>query len=405
MKRRGWLLIPAILAFAALVHAGSAPFSVPFVLERGAIVVQGEVDGAGTQSFILDTGAGPAIVFDLGWAKKHGYASGEEGDLGALVGGQAKISVSSKRVKSAHLGPVEAKDVQPLLFDMEFLRERTGLNIAGILGQYFVDDYLLTIDYVNEKLTFTPQEGRAKLDADQRRQGAAVLSFRASMDKKMMLKGRVGDGEEGTYILDTGAMKSTLFGPAIEAIGSQMDKWPRLDGLRASSMFGDEECSAVRVPRFSVGTASVENEVFGVSAGALGKSLRIAAGGEVSGLVGYTFLKHFIVTIDYGTNTLYLLPHPNFKDKYPNENNGVGISLLDKGGAKSVYNIPKRTPAEEAGIRVDDELVSIDGVPAEKMTLSECLSALEGEVGTTVKVILRRDGAETEYTLTRRKLL
>ena len=340
----------------------------------------------------------------MDWAKAHGYATGKEANLNGAAGGAA-IGMGKRKVKSVSLGGIAAKDVQPLLFDMKAIRERLGIACTGIIGQAFMQKYLLTIDYSAETMTMQPQSDRKTFVATAKRQGVVAVPFTMGMGLKMVVVGQIGDYPEGVYILDTGAMKSGIFKGAYDKMGDATRTWPRVDGLKAISMFGTDETFAVRVPSFSVGGARVDNVVFGVPGGGLEKMLENMAKPKVCGLVGYTYLKYFILTIDYGKSTLYLLKNPHYRDKYPNEDTNVGFECIDRDGKKMAYSVITGGPAAVAGIREGDELVSIDGIPADKLSMMQIADRMDGAEGSTIKLVLRRGGVEKEYTLTRKKML
>jgi C-terminal processing protease CtpA/Prc len=62
------------------------------------------------------------------------------------------------------------------------------------------------------------------------------------------------------------------------------------------------------------------------------------------------------------------------------------------------------TPAEAAGIRPGDEIISIDGIPAKNMTMREIFDRLTGKPGTTVDLCIEREQRELVVKLKRAKL-
>ncbi len=79
---------------------------------------------------------------------------------------------------------------------------------------------------------------------------------------------------------------------------------------------------------------------------------------------------------------------------------GVTIEFTEKYGAVVASVIPG-TPAERAGIRVGDVLVSADGVSLIGLKSETILNMIRGEEGTTVVVGVDRDGAPLEFTMVR----
>ena len=58
-------------------------------------------------------------------------------------------------------------------------------------------------------------------------------------------------------------------------------------------------------------------------------------------------------------------------------------------------------PASSAGIESGDQIVAVDGRPVNGKKLRDVATAIDGEVGTTVKLSVRHDGKPREVTLTR----
>jgi carboxyl-terminal processing protease len=57
--------------------------------------------------------------------------------------------------------------------------------------------------------------------------------------------------------------------------------------------------------------------------------------------------------------------------------------------------------AAKGGVRVGDELVTIDGNPVQTMSPDDVHKALTGQVGTRVKLTVRRDGKTLEVVVER----
>jgi carboxyl-terminal processing protease len=63
--------------------------------------------------------------------------------------------------------------------------------------------------------------------------------------------------------------------------------------------------------------------------------------------------------------------------------------------------VPADSPAERAGLRVDDRLLTIDGRPTAGMTSEQVQQRLTGEVGSTVALEVLRGDKELELYITR----
>jgi len=80
------------------------------------------------------------------------------------------------------------------------------------------------------------------------------------------------------------------------------------------------------------------------------------------GNIGYSWLRHFRVTFDYGTSKIYFLQRQSFR---PSSQMGeYGLEILTVKGKLVVRDVAAHAPAAAAGLRSGDELVEVDGVPA-----------------------------------------
>lgn len=85
---------------------------------------------------------------------------------------------------------------------------------------------------------------------------------------------------------------------------------------------------------------------------------------------------------------------------------GIGIdTICDTSGYMLVTQVYGESSAEMAGIQVNDLILQVDDVEVTAQTYEEAVAALEGEVGTKVTLVLRRDNEDQEpLELTRRKV-
>lgn len=85
---------------------------------------------------------------------------------------------------------------------------------------------------------------------------------------------------------------------------------------------------------------------------------------------------------------------------------GIGVYLTadtDKNEIVVVAPI-EDSPAEKAGIKSGDVIKKVDDVEYTAETMDEALEKIKGEVGTEVKITIKRDGKEIEKNVTREKV-
>ncbi|MCQ2512632.1 MAG: S41 family peptidase [Lachnospiraceae bacterium] len=80
---------------------------------------------------------------------------------------------------------------------------------------------------------------------------------------------------------------------------------------------------------------------------------------------------------------------------------GIGVSVvMNEDNEVEIYKVFEGTPAEEAGLQIRDIIISADGETKFEV-LDDLVSLVRGEPGTTVDIIVRRNGEEVPFTISR----
>jgi carboxyl-terminal processing protease len=94
-------------------------------------------------------------------------------------------------------------------------------------------------------------------------------------------------------------------------------------------------------------------------------------------------------------------PHSNYLDAKSYANSmtaiagqfgGVGLVMEPDDGWLKVVSPKDGTPAAKAGIRSDDRISAIDGVPVDGTDFNEAIDKMRGPVGSTVTLTIQREG-------------
>ena len=83
---------------------------------------------------------------------------------------------------------------------------------------------------------------------------------------------------------------------------------------------------------------------------------------------------------------------------------GIGVEITVRDGLLTVISPIEGGPAQEAGVKSGDIIVSIDGESTGKTNIVDALDRIRGREGTKVDIVVRRDGTEEDhkFTITRR---
>lgn len=81
---------------------------------------------------------------------------------------------------------------------------------------------------------------------------------------------------------------------------------------------------------------------------------------------------------------------------------GITISVREDGAGYDVKTVTKGGPAQEAGLLPGDILIGAGGQRFESVTDTGAAQVIRGEAGTTVEIVVLRNGEELTYTVERR---
>jgi len=404
------------------------------ILLRGTLSGQLEADTTGPLA--IDTGAG-YLALDLGLARTLGLT---DNDATAEA-----VDVTDLPLPRLTLGTWSIDRLEPVLtVDGEVVRRVSDRPVLGLIGQRPLGDRALWIDYRAQVVALIPTgpvateadpssadaapdpgRERAARDSSLARSRAllsAALSpratpvpFRLVGDGKILVRGAVSDPAPPAYsqrlnlLVDTGATKCVLFEDAIAGAVRHAGRWPALRGLVAPTLIGTAAARIALVPAIEIETARGhlrERAVdVGVMRSELSQVLSRVTHETIHGLIGYSFLKRFRVTVDYPNRVMWLDPIPNYRDDRPLEYCHVGLQLERQRGAVVVMGVVEGSPAARAGITLGDEVVALDGARAQGLDLIALTRRMEGQPGRTLTLVIRRDAVERTFRLVRRRLL
>ncbi len=82
----------------------------------------------------------------------------------------------------------------------------------------------------------------------------------------------------------------------------------------------------------------------------------------------------------------------NFHETISSSFEGIGAEVQQKGNQISIVSPIKGSPAEQAGLKPNDIVLSVDGKKLEGMTANEAVLLIRGKKGTKVDLLIQREG-------------
>jgi len=379
-------------------HAPHEDVKIPFTLENRTIFLQVQAGGSRPYWFVLDTGWKYAVI-DLAIAKSLHLNLGDQVD----VSGGGKKTVMGNMLNNGPFGLVGLKGFsQPLFLALPLndLAKANGHEVAGILGTDFTSEFVVEIDYLSKTITL-----HDKMTYQYRGKGQNFpVTFNAAGWPE--IQAAVIDGDrpaiEEKFVLDIGnsAVPLILNRPFVESEHFLEPDRHTAPWLEGQGLGGGIDGSVGRVTGLRLGRFLIKNPVTVFSRAANGPF----AATESQGNIGAMILEKFKVILDYKNNRVILEPNAHFDESTDYNRSGM---VLEAAGENyktfRIKTVADNSPASEAGLRVGDALIAIDGQQVSELSLSELRAKLQR--AKACELIVERDDARVKISLKLRDLI
>ena len=369
------------------IAGGKTSTTLPFELINNHIYVDAKLDGRPLK-LLFDSGGANVVTRTV--AGQLGLKS--EGAAQGRGAGEKTEEISFTKVGELRVGDVTLRDQTFFVFPLESMEQVEGIPFPGLIGFEVFKRFVVRVDYAQRLLTFTFP------DAFTPPKGAVAVPFTFD-EHTPQVEGKI-DGVAGTFTIDTGSRSSlTLNRPFSEKNGflaklaaapEAMIGWGVGGGVRGKvARAGLLELGDVKVPSPVLDVALVEKGSF--------------ADPYLAGNVGGGVLKRFTVTFDYGRQKLWFEPNGSYAGPDTYDRAGVWLNRDDAG--YRVADVLAGGPAAEAGLKVGDLIVALDGRSATEMLLNDARQRLKDAPGTRVRMAVRAGEATREVTVVLRDLV
>lgn len=362
---------------------GHSALNIPFELIANVIVLKVRVNNSKPLKFMFDTGASFSLLSTrsaaalnlkpVGSAKATGVGGSVEGSLADGV----SLSVAGATVRHQRLALI------PL--EVPFCEAK---DIVGIIGYEFIKEFVVEINYEAQTISlFEPASFQYRGHGEAFPliiKGTPRFHARIALPGKPQIEGlfEIDTGSDGVLTLNSPFVKRQNL---LSALTSQVANSDR--GLGGESQRVDARLASLQLGRFKFNAPIV-----GFSTAAEGQGSMAVEDND--GPLGNEIMRRFKVTIDDSRRLMMLEPNAHFSE--PFESNMSGIEIESEGKDCRVFKvigITEKSPAAEAGILVGDEIVAIDGKPANQFTSTQ-IEKLWTQDGAERSLTLRRNGKE-----------
>jgi hypothetical protein len=347
---------------------------VPFELVSNHVYLKAKVNDSLYLNFLLDTGAQTSYL-DLSKAFELKIKRVDRQKVRKV---SFSDDVSFFRLDSIKIGNLTIFDQDVVGLSLSPLSKFEGTTLDGILGYDFLQRFVVEIDYINQILTiyepdkfnYTGEGEVLTLDL-----GWYIPKIQAIVD---------GEHEE-MFEIDTGSRNNLDFSAPFFKEHKFLEKYPKcLETSLGFGITGSIQGVVGRIESLQLGSFLIKSPVTGFYL----EDVKSFSSLKIAGKIGGGILKKFKVILDYPHYRMILEKNTNYHlwDRY----NTSGIQLIQDDQKILVYQVIKKSPAEKAKIKKDDEILSVNEVPVSNYSLQELRDILNQEEGTKIELVLKR---------------
>src|SRR5580658_8770286 len=359
--------------------------TVPFQLLNNHIYLQVKVNGKGPFLFIFDTGGHDLLTPEAAAE----LAVKAEGDAPGSGAGEGVVKAGFAQGVTFQIGDLTLakQNIAVLPFASKAVE---GFDQRGMIGFEVLRRFVTEIDYGARTISFIdPAKFRPK------DQGVAVPFV--FYDHLPQVNGAF-EGAPGRFDIDTGSrVELTLTKPFVDEAGLIAKHPNGVTAVDGWGVGGPSRSYVTRGAELTLGPVKVDDLVVGFGTQARGAF----ADPSYQGNVGTALLKRFKVTFDYDHQVMYLkrLAKPADVDVFDR----AGFWINQSPDGFKIVDLTAGSAADTAGLKVGDEIVSVDGVAAHDIALTDMRQRLRDEpAGTAVKLNVRSGAASRDVVLTLR---
>ncbi|WP_197505863.1 aspartyl protease family protein [Urechidicola croceus] len=405
-----------------------------FKLINNLIILPVEVNGT-KLTFLLDSGVSSPVIFNLTSSDSLKLIHTQKIQLRGLGEGEPVEALFSKNNRFK-IGNVYGnnQDLYLIYNDKLDLSAKLGITVHGIIGYDLLKDFIVTINYITRKITFSkPEKYKYKkcrkcktIDLEFLKNKPyvnAFIDFNTPVEKSMEVK----------LLIDSGGTDSLWLFEDDEIVIPENAFEDFIGEGVSGSIFGMRS----KVKSFSL--SSFEFKSPNVAYLDSLSSLHAKKVQGRNGSLGAEILRRFKIIFDYPNSKITLKKNSNFKDKFNYNMSGIEIMYDGKKLVKElnqttfqiesdnsigennitfdysykfqlkpVYKIAyvrKNSPGELAGVREGDYLLKVNGRHSYNFKLTDIISKFYEKENDIVKLLIERNGKEIEVEFRLKNLL
>jgi hypothetical protein len=377
------LLLTCFSAFAQEEFIEPSRFLTRFrfrQLTGGVVLLNAKLDPfPDTLSFILDTGSG-GISLDSMTVNYFGLKKTASDRTIRGIAGIRNVSFVNNR--KLHFPGLTVDSLNFHVNDYEILANVYGEKIDGIIGYSVFSRYIIKINYDSTFIEFWTK-GTMKYP-----RGGYLL--KPTINSLPIHAARVRDEKsiETRVLYDMGAGLCMMFTTDFVNDSALLKKKRKLYVKEAEGLGGKIDMKMTVAREIKFGPYKFRNVPIYV----FDDTYNVTSYPYLGGLIGNDLLRRFNVILNYDKKDIYLIPNKHFNEPFDYSYCGIELYFVDS--QIIIGDVAKGSPAEEAGLREGDVVLSINKNFSQN--LQQYKQALQTP-GQKVKMIIQRNGVLMEF--------
>lgn len=407
---------------------------IPFEFHHNLIIFPMEVNGI-ELNFILDTGASKTVIFTLNERDSLVLNNTQNVELRGLGTGEPIQAILSEQNNTKLGNTIGINQTIYMVYDEHFdFSSKVGMTVHGIIGYELLKNFVTTIDFINKQLILESSNHFKK--PKNKNINSLNLTFHQNkpyLDCKIKIPET--DEFDAKMLIDTGNSDALWVFENSEK-GIVCPK-PYFTDYLGEGLSGSIEGKRSKISSFQFGEFKFDKPTIAF----LDSTATIYAKvfEERSGSIGNQIFNRFKIILDYPNSVIYLKKNKSFAKEFRYNRTGIELSYFGKilvenkvlpsegnysnenenGHIVSfiidyayefkplygIYKIRKDSPADIAGLKVNDILYSIDGKLAHDFELEEINHIFQGDIGQSLTIQVDRNGIRYTFKLLLKDLL
>jgi predicted aspartyl protease len=369
-----------------------------FKTSSNLIIIPVAINNSDTLNFILDTGVRHPIITELPFVNKlnlnflqpinvKGLGEGEQ--LTAYRSGNNTINIHGLVAYDQEIHMIINENFQ--------ISHILGIPVHGLIGFNLFKDYVVKIDYTNNKITLVKPENYTYRE----KQRDIVLPLIMEQDKPFVRTSIVTDKNEDVpvkLLVDTGASDALWLSTNSDNRISLPEN--NFETFLGRGLSGDLYGKKGRIGAIWVGPLVLYEPIVAFPDNELIDQL--IGSNDRNGTLGAEILRRFYVTMDYPNNRLILTPNENLKDDFNYNMSGLEVTNPMPGlPIFLISDIRKNSPAYYAGLQENDQIIALNNASNKTLTLNDINLLFQSREDKKIKMTVLRDGEQikTEFFL------